>query len=353
MQGVAGHHSLSCSANHAVDPIGVRASAMNDIDDRAHEDLSLGGYAHPHAHGVSAASDGRWLALALAINVAFMAVEIAGGILASSLALISDAAHMLTDAGAIGLAIVALRLAHRAPRGAFTFGFKRAEILSAQLNGALLLVLAAIIAFEAIGRLASPPGVDGGLVLVVGLSGAGANGAAAWALGRADRGSLNIRGAFLHNLFDLAASLGAALAGLLVLVAGWDVADPIVALAVSLLMVHGGWGLIRDSGRVLLEAAPVGLDPELIGAAMAGVPGVVEVHDLHVWEITSGFPALAAHVLVQPGEDCHARRRELAQFLGERFGISHSTLQVEHTRPPNSELLEIGARPEDADAESP
>ena len=321
------------------------------MGDRAGETSGPGG--HVHVHGVTSASDGRWLALALAINVAFMAVEVVGGILADSLALISDAAHMLTDAGAIGLAILALRLARRAPRGSFTFGFKRAEILSAQLNGALLLVLAAIIAFEAIGRLASPPSVEGGLVLAVGLAGAVANGGAAWALGRADRTSLNIRGAFLHNLFDLAASLGAALAGLLVLVAGWDVADPIVALGVSLLMVHGGWGLIRDSGRVLLEASPAGLDPQLIGTAMAGAPGVVEVHDLHVWEITSGFPALAAHVLVQPGDDCHARRRELAQLLGDRFAISHTTLQVEHTRSPNSELLDIAARPRGTDAESP
>ena len=170
-------------------------------------------------------------------------------------------------------------------------------------------------------------------MLYTGLLGAAVNGAAAWALARANRESLNVQGAFLHNLFDMLSSIAAAVAGLAIVLSGWGQADGIAALAVSVLMLYGGWGLIRDSGRILLEGAPKGLDPGEIGRAMAASPGVVEVHDLHVWEVTSGFPALAAHVLVAPGDDCHARRRELQAMLDRRFEITHTTLQVDHERP--------------------
>ena len=300
-----------------------------------------GGEHAGHTHGVSASSDVRWLVVALLINVAFMLVEVAVGIIADSLALLSDAAHMLTDAGAIALAIAALRLAQRPPSGAFTFGLKRSEILSAQVNGVLLFVLAGVIGIESVSRILDPPAVDGTLVLWTGVLGAAVNGAAAWALGRANRASLNIRGAFLHNLFDMLASVAAALAGLVIVLTGWGQADGIAALAVALLMLYGGWGLVRDSGRVLLEGAPKGLDPQAIGRAMAASPGIVEVHDLHVWEVTSGFPALAAHVRVAPGDDCHARRRELQALLRERFAITHTTLQVDHELRFSDDLLEI------------
>ena len=303
-----------------------------------HEHHADGG----HAHGVSSSSDARWLLVALLINLGFMVVEVAVGIAANSLALLSDAAHMLTDAAAIGLAILALRLARRPPKGAFTFGLKRGEILSAQINGVLLFVLAGIIGIEAITRIVSPPDVDGAFVLYTGLLGALVNGAAAWALGKANRESLNVQGAFLHNLFDMLSSIAAAAAGLVIVLSGWGQADGVAALTVSVLMLYGGWGLIRDSGRILLEGAPKGLDPSEIGRAMAAEPGIVEVHDLHVWEVTSGFPALAAHVLVAPGDDCHARRRELQAMLGARFQITHATLQVDHERRAASELLDIG-----------
>jgi cobalt-zinc-cadmium efflux system protein len=314
--------------------------------------VSSGGHAHAHdhAHGdhhhhaPSADADVRWLGLALALIAGFMVVEVVGGLLASSLALLSDAAHMLTDAAAIGLALVAARLAARPAVGRFTFGFGRAEILSAQVNGAALLVLAGVIAIEAIRRLFDPPDVDGAFVVVVGLVGAAVNVAAAWALGRAERRSLNIEGARQHVLTDLYASLAAAAAGAVVLLAGFDRADGIAALFVSMLMLRSGWGLLRESGRVLLEAAPRGMDPEAIGEAMAREPGVVEVHDLHVWEVTSGFPALAAHVIVRPGDDCHAMRRRLQQVLEDRFGIDHVTLQVDHATEVGR-LLEIEPRP--------
>jgi cobalt-zinc-cadmium efflux system protein len=299
---------------------------------------------HHHHHAPSADADLRWLRVALALIAGFMVVEVVGGLLASSLALLSDAAHMLTDAGAIGLALVAARLAARPAAGRFTFGLGRAEILSAQVNGAALLVLAGVIAIEAIRRMFEPPDVAGAVVVAVGLAGAAVNVAAAWALGRAERRSLNVEGARQHVLTDLYASLAAAAAGAVVLLAGYDRADGIAALFVSGLMLRSGWGLLRDSGRVLLEGAPKGMDPNAIGRAMAGEPGVVEVHDLHVWEVTSGFPALAAHVLVRPGDDCHAVRRHLQRVLDERFGIDHVTLQVDHATPAG-QLLEIEREP--------
>ncbi|MEA2292968.1 MAG: cobalt-zinc-cadmium efflux system protein [Solirubrobacteraceae bacterium] len=298
---------------------------------------------HDHAHGPSADADRGPLALALALIAGFMVVEIVAGVLAGSLALLSDAAHMLTDAGAIGLALVAARLATRPPAGAFTFGLRRAEILSAQVNGAVLLALAIVIGVDAVSRLSHPPTVDGGIVVLVGSVGAAVNVAAAAALARAERQSLNVAGARMHVLTDLFGSVGAVVAGLIVLTAGFDRADPIAALLVSALMVRSGWTLLRESGRVLLEAAPRGYDVQAIGRALAEQPGVAEVHDLHVWEVTSGFPALAAHVMVPSGADCHGKRRELQELLRTRFGIDHTTLQVEHE--PQSRLMRIDDGP--------
>jgi cobalt-zinc-cadmium efflux system protein len=295
---------------------------------------------HHHHHMPSADADRRWLVVALGLIAGFMVVEVVAGVLASSLALLSDAAHMLTDAGAIALALVALGLASRPAGGRFTFGLGRAEIVSAQVNGAALLVLAGVIALEAARRLFDPPDVDAPFVIAVGLLGAGVNVAAALALGRAERRSLNVEGARQHVLTDLYASLGAAAAGVVILATGWDRADGIAALLVAALMVRSGWALLRDATRVLLEGAPKGMDPEAIGAELAAQPGVVEVHDLHVWEVTSGFPALAAHVLVRPGDDCHGVRRSLQALLAERFGIEHVTLQVDHA-PSAERLLEI------------
>jgi cobalt-zinc-cadmium efflux system protein len=292
-----------------------------------------------HQHAISASADRGKLRLALALILGFMVAEVAAGLIADSLALLSDAAHMLTDAAAIGLALGALGLAARPPSGRFTFGLGRAEILSAQANGATLLVLAGVIGFEAVRRLFDPPAVEGGLVIVTGLVGAAVNVGAAWALARAERRSLNVEGARAHVLTDLYASLGAAFAGACVLLFDFREADPIAALIVAFLMLRTAWSLLRDSGRVLLEGAPAGMDPQAIGRALARHPGVVEVHDLHVWEVTTDFPALAAHVLVAPGDDCHRIRRELQSVLGERFGIRHTTLQVDHERA--EQLLDI------------
>jgi cobalt-zinc-cadmium efflux system protein len=300
------------------------------IDNHAH---------HHHHHGVSPDADRGRLLAALALILGFMAAEIVAGVLSGSLALLSDAAHMLTDAAAIGLALVAARLAARPPSANFTFGLGRAEILSAQVNGAALLVLAGVIAVEALQRLVHPPDVESGIVVVVGLAGAVVNVAAAWQLARAERRSLNVEGARAHVLADLWASLAAAAAGAVILLTGWLQADGVAALIVAALMVRSGWWLLRDASRVLLEGSPAGVRSETVGRALASAPGIVEVHDLHVWEVTSGFTALAAHVLVAPGDDCHARRRELEELVHDRFGIDHTTLQVDHEA--RDELLRI------------
>lgn len=286
------------------------------------------GHAHGDAHG--GAEDARRLGFALALILAFMAGEIVVGILAHSLALLSDAAHMLTDAGALVMSLFVLRLAAQPARGNRTFGLRRSEILSAQANGAALLVLACLIVYGSARRLVSPPDARGGWILAVALVGIGVNLLATWQLAGANRQSLNVEGSFQHLLTDLYAFIATALAGAVILATGWVRADPVAALFVAALMLRASWRLLRDSGRVLLDIAPAGLPVEEIGTAMASHPGVVEVHDLHVWEVTTEFPTLSAHVLVEPGADCHGIRRELEAELRDRFGLEHTTLQVEH-----------------------
>src|SRR6476619_7163227 len=287
------------------------------------------GQGHGHGHGVGRTADRRWLAAALALILAFMAVEFVVGLVAGSLALISDAAHMLTDAAAIALALVAIRLAARPAQGGYTYGLRRAEILSAQANGITLLLLAAWFCYEGVRRLIEPPPVEGGLVLVTALVGIVVNVAATWCVSRADRTSLNVEGAFQHILNDLYAFIATAIAGLVVLTTGFARADAIAALLVAGLMIKAGWSLLRESGRIFLEAAPRGVDPDRVGADLAAVEGVTEVHDLHIWEITSGEPALSAHVLVRPDVDCHAARLAIEQVL-RADRITHTTLQVDH-----------------------
>jgi cobalt-zinc-cadmium efflux system protein len=282
---------------------------------------------HDDGHDVR---DRRLLGLALALIVAFMAAEVVFGILADSLALLADAGHMLSDAAALGLALVAAWAASLPARGRFTFGFARAEILAAQANGITLVLIGLWILYEAVRRLVEPPEVQAGVVTLVALSGIVVNLAVLWLLSRARRQSLNVRGAYLHITTDLAAFAGTVVAGVLILATGWDRFDPIASLVVVALMLYASVELLRESGRIFLEGAPATAPPTEVGDALAGHPGVVEAHDLHVWTVTSGFPALSAHVLVQPGADCHRIRLELEGMLRERFGIDHSTLQVEH-----------------------
>ena len=286
-----------------------------------------------HGHGVSALTDRRWLSIALGLIVVFMAAELAVGVLAGSLALLSDAAHMLTDAGSIVLALVALRLTTRPARGVFTYGLKRTEILSAQANGLTLLFLSVWLTYEAIRRLITPPEVAGGLVVITAMVGVVVNLAAAWALSHANRSSLNIEGAFQHILTDLFGFIATAIAGLVVLLTGFARADALASLVVVALMLRAGTGLVRDSGRIFLEAAPAGLDPDALADRLVALPQVDEIHDLHVWQITSGQTALSAHVLVDPRSDCHVLRRNVERILATDYAITHTTLQVDHAGP--------------------
>jgi cobalt-zinc-cadmium efflux system protein len=317
----------------------MRGSALGD---NLRINLSVVDHPHDHAHRLTA--DRRALTIALVLVLAVMVGEIVAGIIGGSLALLADAGHMLTDAAALGFALFAAAMSARPAAGRWTFGYSRLEILAAQANGLTLGLLALWVVWSAVHRLVDPRDVDGGLVLVVALAGAAAAVAASLVLARASRESLNVRGAFLHVLTDVAAFGAAALAGALILATGWDRFDPIASIAVAGLMVWSSAQLLRESTTIFLERAPTDADPDEIGRALVAEEGVVEVHDLHVWTVTSGFLALSAHVLVTPGADCHAARRRLERMLAERFGLTHTTLQVDHAEPPTIELGEATAR---------
>jgi cobalt-zinc-cadmium efflux system protein len=309
-------------------------------------------HAHGHAHGHSHEHreiDRRALEIGLILILAFMAIEVTAGVLASSLALLSDAAHMLTDAAALGLSLVAARLAARPARGAMTYGLGRVEILSAQVNGLTLALFAAVIVVGAIGRLITPSAVKAPAVLAVALAGVVVNliVVRVLAAGGDHSHSLNVEGAYRHILTDLFGFLLTAVAAIVIIATGFRRADALASLAIAALMLHSASVLLRSSVRVFLEAAPAGLDPEEVGRTLAGQPGVVQVHDLHVWEVTSGFAAISAHVVVRAGEDCHDVRRRLQRLLEERFALHHSTLQVDHeaaAQPPLQIELAQGER---------
>jgi cobalt-zinc-cadmium efflux system protein len=288
---------------------------------------------HVHDHDHRRASDRRALATALVLIVAFLIAEVVAALIAGSLALLADAGHMLTDAGALAFALFAATLASRPAQGRWTFGYRRLEILAAQVNGITLLVVALLILYGSVRRLVSPSDVRGGIVLGVALGGIVVNLAATAVLSRASRESLNVRGAFLHVATDTVAFAGTAVAGALILATGWDRFDPIASLGVAALMLWASWGLLHESSSIFLERSPAGIDPEEVGRALVGEPDVVQVHDLHVWTVTSGFAALAAHVLVAPDADCHAIRRRLERMLHDRFELEHTTLQVDHAEP--------------------
>jgi cobalt-zinc-cadmium efflux system protein len=295
-----------------------------------------------HSHGIEAraAADRRALGSALVLIAGFLVVEVVAGLLAGSLAVLADAAHMLSDTGSLALAFLASWLAVRPATPQRSFGFRRAEILAALANGVVLAAVSIWIFVAAIGRLGDPPDVPGGWILAVGIVGLAVNAAAAWVLSRAGGESLNLRAALLHVLADLLGSVGVILAGLVVLTTGWEYADPVAAMAIGVLVLASSWRILRESVAILLEETPAGIDAVEVGHALAAVEGVVQVHDLHIWTITSGFPALAAHILVEPDADSRAVRLELEQVLHERFRIDHTTLQVEHGG--SETLVEIG-----------
>jgi cobalt-zinc-cadmium efflux system protein len=294
--------------------------------------------AHEHDHARAASR--RALAVALALTASYTVVEVVGGVVAGSLALLADAVHMLSDNVALALALVAAWLAAKPATPERSFGYKRAEVLAALANGILLVALAIWIFVEAVLRLRDPGDVLGGWMLVIALIGLVVNIAAGLVLSRARDHSVNVEAAFRHVFADLLGSLGVAVAAVVILTTGWVEADPLVSILIGVLVLASAWMILRDSTGILLESTPRGIDADDLGRRLASAPGVVEVHDLHVWTITSGFPALSAHVLVRPGEDCHARRRELEQLLRGEFGIEHTTLQVDHAD--EGGLVEMG-----------
>lgn len=284
----------------------------------------------------------RVLAIVLALTLAFTAVEVVGGVLTGSLALLADATHMLSDNLALTLALLAVWLAGRPSTPERSFGYQRAEILAALGNGIVLVALAIWIFVEAWGRLSDPPEVLAGWVALIAAAGLAVNLAAATILHRGGHATLNVRAALRHVLADALGSAGVLVAAFVIVVTGWRYADPLAGIVIALAILGSSWSVLRESVHVLLEGTPRGIDARDLGRRLAEMPGVVEVHDLHVWTITSGFPALAAHVLVERGDDCHARRRELEEVLLREYGIEHTTLQVDHVAPPS--VVSIQAR---------
>lgn len=298
-------------------------------------------HAHSHAHGHAdtRALDARRMWIAFAINAAMLVAAVVGGIVFNSVALLGEAGHVLNDAIAIALGLFAARIAVRPASGRRTFGFRRGEIFAALVNGLTLVVIAVLVFAESVGRLSDPPTVAGLGILVIGVVEVIGNGLQVLVLSRGDRSNINLEGVLRHSVADALGALGVVIAGAVVLLTGWQQADPIAGMAIAVLILVGSWRLIREPFDVLMEAAPEGIDPEEVGREMCRVEGVREVHDLHIWTVTSGFPALAAHVQAAPGADVETVRTAVEAMLGERFTISHTTLQVMPER-----LLEIEDR---------
>jgi cobalt-zinc-cadmium efflux system protein len=270
------------------------------------------------------------LLAALAVIFSFMVGEVIAGLLANSLALLSDAGHMLTDATALLVAVIASRIAERPAKGAYTFGFARVDALSGQANGITLVLLAVWVTVEAIRRLIDPPDAGGGVIVIVAGIGIAVNVLATTLAARADKRSLNVRGAVAHLVNDLWAFVATFVAGIVIMATDWTRADAVASLVVAALMIVTGAKLIRDAGRVFLEAAPTGMDPMLIGSELAAFRGVAQIHDLHVWELAAGEAALSAHVLVDRVDDCHVIGDAMRAQLADDHGIDHVTLQVDH-----------------------
>ena len=291
-------------------------------------------HSHPERAGGAPGSDRsahrRALRIALGLTATYTVVEIAGGLLTGSLALLADAVHMLSDNLSLGLALLAIGLAGRPATPQRSFGYQRAEILAALANGVALIAVSIWILYAAIGRLSDPGDVLGGPMAVIAVAGLGVNIGAFRILSAGASENLNVAGALRHVLADLVGSVGVIAAALVIVTTGWQQADPVIGGLIAVLVAASAMPIIRSSLRVLLEQAPDGTDATAIGQTMAAAEGVAEVHDLHVWTITSGFPALSAHVLVAAGEDCHQRRRDLEALLEARFGIDHTTLQMDH-----------------------
>ena len=297
---------------------------------------------HNHDHGRNA--DRRALTITFILTAAFTVAEVVGGLITGSLALLADAGHMLSDALSLGVALFAVWLAGTPSTPNRSFGYRRAEILAALFNGATLVAISIWILIEAYHRFREPSEILGGWMLAVATLGLVVNVVGAMILSRSGGESLNLQGALRHVVADILGSVGAIAAALVILATGWYYADPIISVLIGLLVLGSSWKLLRDSTNVLLEGTPRGIDADEVGRSMAASAGVEEVHDLHIWTITSGFSALAAHVLVGRDENCHARRRDLEELLAREYGIEHTTLQVDHAGDHQATLHELQFR---------
>jgi cobalt-zinc-cadmium efflux system protein len=302
---------------------------------------------HPHE---KRGESRRALSVVLVMTAGFTVVEVVGGLLTGSLALLADAGHMISDNLSLGLALFAVWLAGRPETPEKSFGYKRAEILAALANGVTLVAISIWIFIEAYSRLQEPPEILGGPMLAIAVLGLLVNAAGALVLSRSGGENLNTQGALRHVVADALGSIGVIIAALVIVLTGWRYADPLVSVVIGALILASSWSLLRDSTNILLEATPRNINAEEVGRKMAGAAGVAEVHDLHIWTITSGFPALSAHVLVGQNEDCHGRRRELEDLLAREYGISHTTLQVDHVGEHEGEVhgpqfLSLGEKP--------
>ena len=311
------------------------------------------GHGHDHSHGghdhhghSHASAPKRALLIVLVLTGGFMIAEVIGGLLTGSLALLADAGHMLSDTASLAVALFAAWLAGRPASPSRSFGLRRAEILAALFNGLTLVAISVWIFIEAYQRLSEPPEVLGGIMLAVAVLGLLVNVTGAVILSRSSGESLNVEGALRHVIADVLGSIGAIIAAVVIILTGWRYADPLVSALIGLLVLASSWSILRDSVTILLEATPRGIDAEEVGGKMVAVEGVREVHDLHIWTITSGFPALAAHVLVDRDANCHDKRREIEDILQHDYSIEHTTLQVDHVDDHHATLHALRFRPQ-------
>jgi cobalt-zinc-cadmium efflux system protein len=269
------------------------------------------------------------LGIVLVLTVVYMMVEIIGGLLSNSLALLADAGHMLSDAGALGLSLLATWIAQIPATSSHTYGYHRTEILAALVNGAALIAIAVFIFTEAYQRIGEPPAIEGALMMSIATGGLLINALGLWILNTGQSQGLNVRGARLHLASDALGSLGAILAGVLIWVFGWSWADPIASVLISVLVVYSSWALLKETVAVLMEGAPGHIDVDEVRNIICGIAGVRSAHDLHVWTITSGLVALSVHVVVTEDHSAGLLLAEMRRVLHEQFGIDHTTIQIE------------------------
>lgn len=305
--------------------------------DHDHSDHNHSHAGHDHSHGphghhhFDPSGNKKGLMIALIITVGIMFLEFFGGLITNSLALLSDSGHMLNDASSLALSLVAVWFATKPASPNKTYGFHRFEILAALLNGVTLFVVAGFIIVEAYGRFFEPPTVASGSMMLIACIGLLANVASAWSLMRKGdvKNNINLRSAYLHVLGDALGSVGAIIAGLVMMIFGWYIADPIISVLVALLILRGAWGIIKHTVHVLMEGTPITVNPSEVKAVLESIEGVINVHDLHVWTITSGLDSLSCHLLIKDQEDDQRILQQAIQLIAERFKIQHTTIQIE------------------------